>query len=360
MKPRLVFRTHFQADEPAYMGLLVKCCTSAVQSTYRETVAQKLAREITKRRGKSFNEDAGDYAVDLAKSLGLITDNYTWTEKGHLVNLVAEIRPDWSSQLTLRLSEKLLYFRTFLEADGAAMVFLARRLVETDGLGRPDITWNSLATEMFVRVFSDYLKISNSTADRVSLRNEIERIKANPYRGNTGPHKIFIHLQTLYRLGLLERASLSGPRVYRLPSAGGGSPCGLEVFLQDVPDIVALEERIKNEKWIEIAARVFGVSYTPIASFHDLLPVVATVYRRIAETGVPICPLSTLVESVQIELLASRYQLLSRDVAVAAFAALQKGNPKDVRLHVDRRGRPAFLRLSDDLVRRLSENKVLT
>ncbi len=358
MRPRLVFRTHFQVDEPAYMGLLVKCCTSPVQSTYRETIAQKLAREITNRRGKSFNEDAGDYAVDLAGSLGLITDNYTWTEKGQLVDLVAEIRADWDSQLALTFSEKLLYFRIFLEADGAALVFLGHRLVEAGGLGHSDTTWNSLATEMFVQVFSAYLKISNNTADRVSLRSEIDRIKANQYRGNTGPHKIFVHLQTLCRLGLLERASLSGPRVYRLPSTDGRSPHGLEVFLQEVPDIIALEEVIKNEKWIETAARVFNVGCTPITSSHDLLPAIARVYRRIAKTGVPICPLSALVESMQIEFLALHCQLLSRGTAMEAIEAVQKGDPKDARLHVDRRGRPAFLKLSDDLVRRLSKDRV--
>src|SRR5437016_4623823 len=98
MTPRFVFRTHYQVSEPAYMEFLVKLCTSPVQSSYREVVAQKLADEIERRcKAKAdkedgiagFNENAGEYAIDLARGLDLITQNHTWTDRGHLVHLIA-------------------------------------------------------------------------------------------------------------------------------------------------------------------------------------------------------------------------------------------------------------------------------
>ena len=68
MQPRLIFGTHYQVDEPAYMEILIKGCTSAIRSSYKEVVTRKLTQEI-KSREKKFNAAAGGYAVDLAKEL---------------------------------------------------------------------------------------------------------------------------------------------------------------------------------------------------------------------------------------------------------------------------------------------------
>lgn len=362
MNPRVAFRTHYQVNEPAYMEFLVKLCTSPVQSTYREVVAQKLAREISRRREKSFNEDAAAYAVDLAKDLDLITENQTWTDKGQLVHLVGEIRDcNWEAQMSLSVPEKLLHFRIFLEGDGAALVFLAGQLLKAGTFGGSDMTWNSLAKEMFIHLFSEYLTISNNTADRVRLRREIERIKTADYRGNSGSHKIFIHLQTLYRLGLVERPNASGRRVvYRLPERPQGANCGLQILTEEVPNVFTLEQIIKNHGWIEVAAKVFEIHCASCPESDVDLPLVASFYLRITATGVPLCSLSTLVEAMQIELLSQRSQLLPHKIAIKAIEDIQKQNPKDVRFHVDRRGQPAFLKLSKDIVRESREESVLS
>ena len=132
------------------MEFLIKLCTSPVQSTYREVAAQKLAREITVRGGK-LNVDAGGYAVDLANDLGLLTSNNTWTDKGHSVNLVAEVDDGkLEEQLELTLAEKLLHFRVFLESDGAALLFIAHRLTQCGSVVGSETTWNLWAKEMFV------------------------------------------------------------------------------------------------------------------------------------------------------------------------------------------------------------------
>ena len=119
------------------MEFLVKLCTSPVRSSYREVVAKKLAAEINQRctaRGEErgiqgFNEKAGEYAIDLGRALWLINENHTWTERGQLLDLIADVDVNGASpeqQIALNGAEKLLHFRIFLEGDGGALLFLAR------------------------------------------------------------------------------------------------------------------------------------------------------------------------------------------------------------------------------------------
>ncbi len=86
MQPRVIFYTHYQVDEPAYMELLVHLCTSGVQGRYDEDVSKRLAREL-RSRDKKFNEAAGKYAVGLARSLDLVTQNINMTDQGFLIYL---------------------------------------------------------------------------------------------------------------------------------------------------------------------------------------------------------------------------------------------------------------------------------
>src|SRR6266480_4040310 len=126
MQPRLISRTHYQVDEPAILKLLVQKCSSAVRSEYAERSALCLANEM-KRSGREFNPAAGSYAIDLGRQLGLVNDNLVWAELGQVLHLVSEdSAAQWVAELSL--PERLLFFRLFLEADGAALLFIARTL----------------------------------------------------------------------------------------------------------------------------------------------------------------------------------------------------------------------------------------
>ncbi len=360
MQPRIVFRTHYQVDEPAYMEFLVKLCTSPVQSAYPEIVAQRLAREISS-RGRDFNTAAGRYAVDLAKALGLVTANLTWTERGQLTDLIAEI-PDgtFEEQLSLTVAEKLLHFRVYLEADGGALRHLARQFVESGRLPIPGRDWNWLAKDMFTTVYSEYLIITNNTADRVALRREIERIKEKGYEGKTGPHKLFAHLQVLCRLGLIEHPDSGGSRAYQVPASPKGTRTGIQLLVEELPDAFTLERVIKEHQTLELAARVLQLPCIPYGSEptradrERALALFARYYSVLTGKGVPLCPISTLTEAVQIDLLTKCAQLLRHTEAMELLHQAQKSFPKDVRFHVDRRGCPAFLKLSDQVLHRFA------
>jgi len=63
--------------------------------------------------------------------------------------------------------------------------------------------------------------------------------------------------------------------------------------------------------------------------------------------GTPICSLPTVIEAIQIFALIERGWLLEYDEVLESIAIEQKESPRNIRFHVDRRGRPAFIRLSE-------------
>lgn len=360
MQPRLLFRTHYQVDEPALVEFLVKRCTSPVRSAYDENVAQKLAHEI---RGlqkafndpekKSFNLPAAGYALDLGHGLGVINQQNVWSERGHLVNLIAEVADGpWDKETELTLGEKLLHFRIFMEADGAALLYVAKHLLKHQTMPNSDDDWNKLATQLFVHIYSEYLTMAGTTADRVSLRREVDRIRTKGYTGKSGPHKMFIHLQTLCRLGLVDRSASSASRRYSL--AQGRMANGLQTLVKEVPNLHDLERAIKERRLLDLAARVFapaaGGTRRGDWTVDHVMELLVPTYQRVMETGVSLCSLATLIEAVQITLLAENSEQLPYGMIVQLLQRVQKERPGDVRFHVDRQGAPAFLKLADKVV----------
>jgi len=331
-----------------------------VEGTYDEIIAEKFTREIC-RRGKRFNIAAGMYAVDLAKGLGVLNEHGCWTEKGHLLSLLTKDKTgELDRQFELDDKEKLVYFRLFLEADGAAFAFIGQRALEHGQLPYEGCTWNSFTCEMFKAIYSEYLPVTNNTADRVSLRSEIERLGKCGYKGKTGAHKAFIHLQTLYRLGLLERIDVGGGRIYRPPQSPDLNNLGITRLLCEIREVRELEKSIKDKKWPELVARAFNFStnsYDDLkycAGRGQLSVLLARTYLQIMHTGIPLCPLTALVETTQVEMLVQHSVLITLKNILHHLDTLRKDHPKSVRFHVDRQGRPAYLLLSESAVSALS------
>lgn len=351
MHPRIVYRTHYQVAEPAYLEILVKSCTSPVQSAYPERVAEKLAREIT-HRGRidnprfGFNSAAARFALDLARGLGILTGNNTWSDKGHLVNLMATTSMDsLNADLVLSARERLLHFRLFLDGDGAALLHIARHILDEGRIRGQVQEWNDFGRQMLIEVYERYLMETSNTADRLTLRRDLDRLKARPFSGKTGCHKSFLHLQVLYRIGLFERVDAGGHREYRPGELGTEA---LRTLLCEIPSVHELERVAENADWARVAAAVLYPDARRVdLSTEDVLGLIIDTYRRITSTGVPLCSLTTLIDAAQIEVLAEREQFTERSQILDVLVQAQQEKPREVRFHVDRKGRPAFLKLSD-------------
>ena len=136
MQRRILYRTHYQVDEPALISFVIKHCTSATESNYPERVAERLSRYVSN-RGRRFNVAAAGYAVDLAQGLGVLSENNSWTDKGQLLASIAKDEcGNLEDDLKLNERERFLFFRLFLDADGALLLYLARAALSA---GNPSV-----------------------------------------------------------------------------------------------------------------------------------------------------------------------------------------------------------------------------
>ena len=357
MQPRVLFRTHYQVDEPAFGEAVVALCTSPVESSYDDTVAERLSRNV-KARGKSFNIAAAGYAVDLARGLALVNSNNVWDQNGHLVSLVAEVgKGPWDDELSLTFTERLLHFRLFLEADGAALLFLARLFLSERHLPFQGLDWNLLARNLFIQTYSEYLEVTSPTADRVSLRSDIDRFRQRGYAGKSGSHKLFLHLQTLHRLKLIDRLPGSGERRYAISEK---KESRLGRLVTEIPNVHVLEDIVREHRYIEVAARVYGLVYQPeVLTSSEALRRLLPAYRQIMDTGVAICPIAPIIEAAQISLLAEKSGIVGYSEFLDLLSEEQAIKIRDIRFHQDRQGRIAFLRISDDLIRDMTTQDAL-
>jgi hypothetical protein len=344
MEPRLVFRTHYQVDEPAYLGVLIEEAASPTRSDYPERVAERLVKALQK-RGARFNIAAAGYGVDLARSLGLINAQQVWTPLGHLVHLFTEQRTEASpEELALSDLEKLVYFRVFLEGDGAAIIFLAQYLSTHESIpGVDGADWNHVAWELVTWCFSEYLRLTSAPADRVALRRELERVRRRAYKGRTGEHKLFVHLRTMTRLGLIDERNGSGRRRYV------GDVGVLDVLRTRLDDVVYLELVVKEQRWPDVVSCLQPSAQPLAVSDEWIRPSVARYYLGITKTGVALCPIGTLVDAVIVEHLG-RGQLVSAADVREWLGSQVKDSSRRMRIHVDRSGTSAYLKLDAELV----------
>ena len=347
MHPRLIFRTHYQVDEPAYIELLVRFCTSPVQSSYREVVEERLKREIQKRTGTEFNIAASGYCVDLGITLGVINENGVWTDKGHLVDLVADT--SFPDKLTLTDGEKLLHLRLFLEADGAMLLEIAKYYQRHETLKHSEAIAARFIDDTFERILSEYLKTSGSTAERMELRADILKLTRGDYKPKTRKHKLLLHFQTLFRLGLVSRAEDSTTIEYCVTNSQRAQ---LQELLTQIPTSEQLEDRIANRELIAVAAAVLGFpGCQQQAELHNselLSRNIARLYLHVKAHGTPLCSISTLAEAAQIQMLIEAQQFLKYEEVVAFLRMEQNAHPRDIAFHVDRMGRPAFIKFSEE------------
>lgn len=352
MVPRFLVRTHYQVDEPAYLRIIIQCCTSAARSEYPEQVATRLA-EQAKRQQISLNQAAARYAIDLARAAHLLNDNMVWTDLAQLLNcLLAGEQEKFRASLTL--PEKLFFFRVFFVSDGAAILHVAQEITRSGEILEKNKTWAQFANEMSVSIYSKYLDLIGDTESRIRVRQAMEKRYTNPYKGKSGPHQSYIHLHALYRMGLLDKRQGNSRQYCILPLAEREKQ-PLEILLQHVPDLRSLERTIQNQEWLEIAAHVFADQLpntsenaneiSPETFLHEFWPA----YEQVIGTGVPFCPISVLIEWSQISRLSSGRPFVSFQTAMYLIEALRSRYPREVRFHVDRTGNPAYLKIDKNL-----------
>ncbi len=172
--------------------------------------------------------------------------------------------------------------------------------------------------------------------------------------GKSGAHKLFLHLQTLHRLGLVDRVVVSNERQYRISDEGEAR---LKRLVATIPDVLALEQVVREHQYIQVAAYVYELRdeheqtmLSPSDALRRLLPS----YRKVVQTGVAICPLAPVIEATQISLLTETSRFVGYMDFVDLLREAQSLHLRHIRFHQDRRGNPAFLKISDGLIRQIA------
>lgn len=337
---RLVNRTHYQVLEPAYLIRLIRKCASPTKSNYPDTVAQRFF-DITDK----INIAASKYAVDLARALNLLNSNLVWTELGHLLNIVASDKALTTEQ-ELSSPEKILFLRLFLEFDGAALIFLARKLETQHKLPISGETWADIAQQLFLDTYEQYLTFITDPQLRTRVRQLAEKRRHSPFKGNSGRHQSLIHINTLFRLGLVDSSRSDQGRIYLAKQLAGRNRSATSEFLSAIPDVKTLEKIIESRSLYDVIGQVLGIERkNEIISDAEFMSRVRSVYAQVLETGVNLCSLQTISEALQIKSLTEDMGPESHKTILSRLRSIQNKAPSQIRFHVDRYGHPAYLKI---------------
>lgn len=338
---RLVTRTHYQVLEPALLSWLIVRGTSPVSSSFPDRIARKLSSA----KG-DLNVVAARYLVDLGKALKLVNEHLVWTNLGHLLNIVRSDEETDHDTLHLSEKERIVFFRIFLAFDGAALLFFAKKIEAQGTVPATTESWAQVAQELFETTYQEYLQFELDSKRRVRLRELADRRKRRPFRGKSGAHQSWVHIHTLYRLGLVDKVEGPGGRMYgRKKTPTGGVRPTLK-FLELVPDLSTLEKVISSGQYYDLARSVLGYSAEETNnSGPDFCRLLHSGYEKVMRTGVPLCPIQTLTESIQVQSINAHARLLSAEDILQRLRTMQQDIPSDIRFHVDRAGYPAYIKM---------------
>jgi len=235
-------------------------------------------------------------------------------------------------------------------SDGAALVFFSEKSKENDFLPPIGQNWVDVANDLTKSVFSAYLEITTDVSSRTKIRQTLQARERNPYKGKSGPHQSLVHVHALFRMGLIAKENGAHSRQYKIDLRKGADNRPLKRLVDVVPNVEELERVIGARGWPSVARAVFLPDVKeqpdePKAPTPAFLNQVRSIYDQVMSTGVNLCPLTTLIEAIQIKLLASESAPMSYSAAFGLLKKAQNDYPNDIRFHVDRYGRPAFLKL---------------
>jgi hypothetical protein len=153
---------------------------------------------------------------------------------------------------------------------------------------------------------------------------------------------MFFHLQALTRLGLLRRVEDKSSRQYVLDEATRERVDRLASVL---PDIRVLEKTLEADEWEQVGRTIYGSEREGFGDdviFHHLI----ATYRFVEQTQTPLVSLSTLTDAVKVRALAESCVPPKTDSVLRVLMRAQSKHPRQIRLHVDRKGLPAFVKIS--------------
>lgn len=327
MRPRILLRTHYQADEPRLIVAAVTHCARPTSSIDEGQLATCLL-QWGKAHNLVLSRPAADYAVDNAKHLKLLTSSNHWSYRGLALAFVSKSNAEYAIDLTP--SQQLLYLLYYLNGAGALLVTFAQSLLLAGKYTDEELRRDEIIERCLIDALDQYLRLAQDIRDRTAIRKERERMAAQDYAASTQRHKRYPLIRTMERLGLLDTSADEYRPTERLRQLAIA-----------IPDIASLERKA-NESSLRAALSAIIGSKTARLPQSAAATVILESYKFAEKAGLQACPIEFLDDVVWSETGQD-----TQGGVETAFEALRKSLPRDVRFNVDRRGRRAFVSLSE-------------
>lgn len=292
MHPRILLRTHYQADEPRTIIASVTECTNARDSRHEDTIAAALVR-WARENGQIISIPAAVYAVGNARSLAFLNGSNRWTATGLALGYIHTVFPALKGiqGLTLRPQEEYLYLKYYMASGGALLLKFGQWLIRQGRTTDEELRTGSVIEELVIEALDDYLTIAVDIRDRTTIRRERDRLSRSTYASSTKRHKRYPLIKTMERLGLLEAAEVDGNRSTMSQDASGR----LFSLLREIPDIRSLERLAREDMLSTVVGKVLSQAKAD-ASLHTpkVGSLLAGAYRYALAVGLQACPLAYL------------------------------------------------------------------
>jgi hypothetical protein len=353
MRPRILLRTHYQADEPRTIIVTTTDCASPTVGRREDSITKAL---VAWARAHEYimSLPAAVYALDNARMIGLLDKSNRWTAGGLAFGYIRSalgggVRSD-ARQLSL--PEQRLYLKYYVVNAGALLIKFGEWLIAHERVTDSELRTESVIERLVVSALDDYLGIATDIRDRTAIRHERDRLSKTHYAASTKRHKRYPLLTTMKRLRLLELLTDNSGHETIVPDSGGR----LASLLDAIPDVRSLEQLSREETLqplLSLIAQRWPIS--PELRYLQGGELLANAYTYGMDRGLHACPLEYLDDV----LFALPHAGLSgRETTYQAADLLQfahKERPTDIRFHVDRRGRRAYVLMNKRVLEDLPE-----
>ena len=112
---------------------------------------------------------------------------------------------------------------------------------------------------MFLDTYERYLEFITDPQLRTHVRQLAEKRRSAPFSGNSGRHQTLVHINTLFRLGLVESSRPGQSRIYGAKYLPEGSRSLTSRLLSAVPNVRALEETVESQSLYDVVGRTLGI-----------------------------------------------------------------------------------------------------
>jgi hypothetical protein len=346
--PRILLRTHYQANEPRLILAVVTNCSSPTESRDEDRVAN-LLEKWARGAGYSISTPGALYAVDNARHFALVNSLNRWTATGlalafihrHLDSPMGEGRSELSPL------EERFYMPVYLEGAGGLQVKFSRWLLERGSVTDHQLRDGSVLEKLTVEVLDEYLTLATDVRDRAEIRRERDRLSEIDYRAITKRHKRYPVLTTMRRLRLLHWDEAQSD-VIRPDTFGR-----LAALSRAIPDIATLERLVRSNtlrQALDIEMREYLRKDLPTDKSRT--EVLTLAYNFAVESGLQACSLKYLDDVLSAMFPASSG--FPSPLAEELLEPIHRQRPGEVRFHVDRRGKRAFVLISKAAVQQLA------